>query len=363
MATSSAEALVVGAGPVGLFSALSLLDRGVSVDIVDAAGPRLMRGYACGLHSGTLHGFERLGLLRSLRAQAHQVDRLALRNRAGATRWVGLRAAASDYPFMLTLSQSALEDLLEAELAGRGVRVAHNEAVSRVSPRDGFVQVTTESTRPDAAGAAAGRNGRTVREAAFMVGADGYDSTCRKALGIELVEMRPSKVFAVYDFRADLRQCQHEAALSFEGGASAFWPLDENTGRWTLELNEGFADEPSLDQLRCLLRQRAPWFAPAPEQLCWSAVAEFENRVARRFGNGRTWLAGDAAHCTTPIRFQSMNRGLYEAEELAALIAAALHGAERQPGAFARFDGEQQLVWRNLMGIGRAAAEPWLETG
>jgi len=244
MATSSAEALVVGAGPVGLFSALSLLDRGASVEIVDAAGPHLMRGYACGLHPGTLHGFERLGLLRSLRARAHQVDRLALRNRAGATRWLGLRAVGSDYPFMLTLKQGALEDLLEAELAERGVWVAHNEAVRRVSPRDGFVQVTTESTRPDAAGVAAGRTGQTVHEAAFVVGADGYDSTCRKALGIELVEMRPPKVFAVYDFCADLRQWQHEAALSFDGGAAAFWPLDENTGRWTLELNEGLQTSP-----------------------------------------------------------------------------------------------------------------------
>jgi len=54
-----------------------------------------------------------------------------------------------------------------------------------------------------------------------------------------------------------------------------------------------------------------------------------------------------------------MNQGLYEADELSSLIAAALHGVTRQLGAFERFDGERQLVWRSLMGIGHAAAEPW----
>ena len=77
--TSNLEALVVGGGPVGLFSALSLLERGVSVRVIDSGGPRLMRGYACALHPGTLDRLERLGVLPEISDQAHCVDRLAIR--------------------------------------------------------------------------------------------------------------------------------------------------------------------------------------------------------------------------------------------------------------------------------------------
>jgi len=349
------DVFVAGAGPVGLFSALSLLERGVSVDIVDALGPHLVRGYACGLQPGVLPRFDRLGLLRPLLAQAHRIDRLALRGRSGATCWVSFDRLRGDYPFMLTLRQSALEELLENALAQRGVRVARHQTLQGISPRDGRVQVTIASTHPARSEPRLGPPQRTTRESAFVIGADGSFSACRKALGIDLVELRPPRVFAFYDFHADLSRCQREASISLDGGAAAFWPLDERSGRWTFELNEGFADEPSLGQLRQLLRERAPWFVPVPEQLCWGAVAEFESRVARRFGNGRTWLAGDAAHCATPIGFQSMNQGFCEADDLAGLIAATLRG-ERLVGAFAEFERAHQALWRRLMGVGQVAA-------
>src|SRR6187431_792869 len=148
MAIGNTETLVVGAGPVGLFAALALLERGVSVEIIDALGARLVRGYACGLQPGVLQRFDRLGLLLPLLAQAHRIDRLAIRDRAGAARWVVFERLRADYPFMLTLSQSALEELLERKLARRGVRVARQQALRHIAPRDGRVQATTVSTRP-----------------------------------------------------------------------------------------------------------------------------------------------------------------------------------------------------------------------
>jgi 2-polyprenyl-6-methoxyphenol hydroxylase-like FAD-dependent oxidoreductase len=100
-----------------------------------------------------------------------------------------------------------------------------------------------------------------------------------------------------------------------------------------------------------LLRERAPWFEPKPEQLCWGAIAPFEQWLVPRFGQGRIWLAGDAAHSTSPIGFQSMNRGFCEAGELARLIAAVLYDADPGEQGFERFERAQRSEWRRLFGL------------
>jgi 2-polyprenyl-6-methoxyphenol hydroxylase-like FAD-dependent oxidoreductase len=347
------EALVVGAGPVGLFSALSLLEQGVSVRVIDSGGPPLMRGYACALHPATLDRLDRLGLLPAIADQAHSVDRLAIRRPVNAVHWVPLDRRNGRYSCFLTLQQGPLEEILEHALEQRGLRVARLEEVTRLCPRDGFVRVTTaragRSLEP--VSAARGVPSETVWDSAYVIGADGHNSFCRRALGIEMLELRPTRVFGIFDFAAELGGYERQASICFgPDGAAAFWPLGKTLGRWTFELRDGLANPPSLDLLQSLVRARAPWFSSRPEQLCWGEVVEFEERLVRRWGNGRVWLAGDAAHCTTPIGFQSMNQGFRESDALSVLISRALSGHGRL-GAFARFDKAQRAEWRHLVGV------------
>jgi 2-polyprenyl-6-methoxyphenol hydroxylase-like FAD-dependent oxidoreductase len=351
--TSNLEALVVGGGPVGLFSALSLLERGISVRVIDSGGPRLVRGYACALHPATLDRMERLGVLPEISDQAHCIDRLAIRHSRAAVHWVPLDRRNGGYCCSLTLQQGPLEDILARALERRGVRVARREEVTRLSPRDGFVQVTTaRAERPlEPANVARGARVETVEDAAFVIGADGHNSFCRRALGIDMLELRPTRVFGIYDFASDLSGYEREAAICFgPDGAAAFWPLGKNLGRWTFELRDGLAEPPSLARLQTLVRERAPWFSPLPELVYWGEVVQFEERVVRRWGNGRVWLVGDAAHCTTPIGFQSMNQGFREADALSVLVSEAVQGAGRL-GAFARFERDVRAEWLRRVGV------------
>jgi 2-polyprenyl-6-methoxyphenol hydroxylase-like FAD-dependent oxidoreductase len=103
--------------------------------------------------------------------------------------------------------------------------------VTGLEQRHGLVRVTSQAKLPVAernAGAPAHRLGGApvVNDASFVIGADGYLSLCRRALGVDLFDCRPSKAFAVFEFMADLSDHEHEACVSFSGGAaSAFWPL------------------------------------------------------------------------------------------------------------------------------------------
>ena len=92
----------------------------------------------------------------------------------------------------------------------------------------------------------------------------------------------------------------------------------------------------------------------------------FERRLARRFGKGRVWLAGDAAHVTSPLGNQSMNAGLQEASTLVARMAAAI-GAKTVDEPLREYGREREREWHKLLGVNvrfdlLPHAAPWLAT-
>jgi 2-polyprenyl-6-methoxyphenol hydroxylase-like FAD-dependent oxidoreductase len=324
----TAETLVVGGGPVGLFAALCLHERGVQVRVSDAQWRRPVRGYACGLHAATLAAFNEVGLLPQLLQVGHHIERIAI-YRATERETANLDAIGGSSPHVLTLRQSDLEDILVDALERRHVPISWCHEVTQLTLGDGVVRITEQHRRqPTGIESAPPTERRAVlgdtRQADYVIGADGYHSACRRALGIELVGSRPPEVFAVCEFLADL-------------------------SGWTFQVQDHFDEAPSLATLRHWIRERAPWFEPIPRQLCWGALADFPQRVARRFGSGRIWLAGDAAHCTSPLGFQGLNRGLCEAGELATIIADTGHGTSRRVRPFELFELEQQREWKRLI--------------
>lgn len=352
------EACVVGGGPVGLFAAACLHARDVPVRVVDAEWGRPVRGYACALHPETLRLFEGLGLMPALQDHAHRVDRLFVSRSSERVAVADFRSLGGAFPHVLTLRQSDLQDLLTEELARRSVEVSSRQEVTHLALLDDYVNTTTVPNTVVSGGSAAPREAQLnadpiVRRADYVIAADGYQSTCREALGIIMLDLRRSEAFAMFEFEADLGSFEHEAHLVVGADSvSAFWPLGATLGRWTFQLTQGLDATPSLDMLVDLLRVRAPWFRPRPEQVCWSGVAHFERLIADRFGAGRIWLAGDSAHVTSPIGFQNMNRGFVEASELARVIGNEFDGREPACFGFERFEREQRAEWRRLLGAG-----------
>ena len=76
----------------------------------------------------------------------------------------------------------------------------------------------------------------------------------------------------------------------------------------------------------------------------------FERRLARSFGSGRVWLAGDAAHVTSPFGGQSMNGGLFEVHDLTSRIAACSNG---QCGTddLEHYGRAGRREWHKLLGV------------
>jgi 2-polyprenyl-6-methoxyphenol hydroxylase-like FAD-dependent oxidoreductase len=141
-------------------------------------------------------------------------------------------------------------------------------------------------------------------------------------------------------------------------------PLAGQRVRWGFQLMEGLDQAADVGRLRELLARRAAWFDDRPERIDWGTVTQFERRLVRRFGKGRVWLAGDAAHVTSPLGGHSMNVGLIEAHQLVNRIVET-STTQRGVSPLERYELERQREWHKLLGVNVSFqllphAPPWL---
>jgi 2-polyprenyl-6-methoxyphenol hydroxylase-like FAD-dependent oxidoreductase len=215
------------------------------------------------------------------------------------------------------------------------VRVVRRELVTLGSPADYSEWEPVESS---------------IVRASFVIGADGYDSRVRGALGIEPVNVGGMEAFAIFESSSVE---EGEAALHLcydDASSSVMLPLPGGRVRWCFQVRAGLDAQPDGGRLRALISERAGWYASSVGDVVWGTTMHFERRLARRFGRNRVWLAGDAAHVTSPLGGQSMNAGLIEAYELAGAMARAIHTGNVHDN-LAAYESERTREWHKLLGV------------
>src|SRR5690606_22973556 len=115
------EVLVIGAGPIGLFSALTLARRGVDVEIIDQEWRAAAHSYALALHPSSLLLLEEVGLIEEVLDQAYQVHAIGLYDSNDRKAEVRLSDLETKYPFVAVMPQSVIESLLVEALDRSGV--------------------------------------------------------------------------------------------------------------------------------------------------------------------------------------------------------------------------------------------------
>jgi 2-polyprenyl-6-methoxyphenol hydroxylase-like FAD-dependent oxidoreductase len=118
--------------------------------------------------------------------------------------------------------------------------------------------------------------------------------------------------------------------------------------RYAFQLTAAPPGMPDRTVLKDLLSVRMPWHKNIPEHVEWSGVRSFGRRVVDRFGKGRVWLAGDAAHATSPLGVQSLNVGLHEARELAATLADCIRAESPDP-LRSHYEVKRRAEWNRLL--------------
>jgi 2-polyprenyl-6-methoxyphenol hydroxylase-like FAD-dependent oxidoreductase len=308
--------VVVGAGPTGLALAGELAVGGAECLVLERrAGPRTGSRAIC-LHARSME-------MLDLRGQAEAFARAGLplaRFPLGLPRaWISFRHLDSDFPYLLDIPQSQIEELLGAWARRAGARVEWSRQVISLDQDDGEVRVTCADG--------------TVERAAYVVACDGAHSLVRESLRIPFPGApNPGSVILADLFLDGLPAGEAYGDLS-ERGVLLVLPFRDGSVRAIL-YDYARAEVPTTEPVT--LSEVAAGLRAitgrdlGPRDMYWQGRYRSESRQAARYRSGRVFLAGDAAHTHSPAGAQGLNTGLQDAMNLGWKLAAELAG--RAPG-------------------------------
>src|SRR5262245_55468536 len=236
-----AEVLVVGAGPVGLLTALLLAEAGVAVKIIDEEARTATHSYACALHPYSLKLLERAGLAAEALRLGRRIESIAFYEGQSRRADIRLSELGGDFPFVLVLPQSALEDLLQNALVQKaGIKVEWNHRLADLKTQGDRVLGTIDQLHETMTGYVVPHEWvvkHTVQtSAAFLIGADGHNSLVRQRLGINYERLQGPEVFAVYEFTSNFKPGPEMCVVLDEKTSDVLWPISDGRFRWSFQL-------------------------------------------------------------------------------------------------------------------------------
>jgi len=352
------QVLVTGAGPVGLVAALSLAERGVDVQVIDKEWRGSSHSYALALHPASLRLLDRLGVADELVKKGRRLERMAFYEGDDHVGALNLTEQDKKFPFLLVAPQSALEQALESQLKKRRVRLLWNHQLLSLESGGDAVDAKVALMEKYSTGYPVTHTEWMVAKeidvhAGFVVGADGYHSRVRKAIGSRYEHLGEGETFSVFEFPCPVDLGPEARAVLRDDSLNILWPLDGQRARWSFQIDPDSQPEPSLATLNNFIRDRAPWFGAKVEEIYWHTTVMFERRLADPFGSGRVLLAGDSGHITGPVGAQSMNIGMREADDLAGISAAILQEGKGLD-LLERYRHERSTEWRRLLDPGKS---------
>jgi 2-polyprenyl-6-methoxyphenol hydroxylase-like FAD-dependent oxidoreductase len=344
------DVLIVGGGPVGLFTAILLAQAGVEVEVLERRTERSSHSRAIGIHPPALAALERAGVADALIAAGVRIPGGIARSRGQTVAELSFARLPGRHRYVLAIPQEQTERILAerlADLAPNALR--RGETVEAVHDVGAAVVTVTD---------------RGTHRSALLIGADGARSTVRSAAGIRAGVRPYPDAYVMGDF-PDTTGDGSTAALYLEpGGIVESFPLPGSVRRWVVRM-PALLEDPTAEAVAGLVAERTGVPVDTRNNTMLSSFA-VRRRIADRFIQGRVALIGDAAHEVSPIGGQGMNLGWLDAAQLVPLVVASLAGTDVGLG-LRRFNDERRRAALaasrqahiNMM-LGRPLPSSWL---
>jgi 3-(3-hydroxy-phenyl)propionate hydroxylase len=322
----SNRVLVVGAGPVGLITALGLASKGVPVTVIERESALTQDLRAGSFHPPTMEMMAPLGITERFLKIGIQVPRWQIRDRdtgVVAEFDLGLLSDITPYPYRFHCEQFKLTPIAY-DLLRQYPHVAVRFSTGFESAVQTNDKVIATVTTP---------GGSETIEAAWLVGADGGRSNVRKTMEVDFPGHTWPDRFLVTGTRYDLAPHGYtpNAYIADPECFSAIFqmPYDRPPGLWRVLFSitdPNISDETlmapdNVERLMQGLVQRNERY-----DIVHTGIYKVHQRVATTFRKGRMLLAGDAAHVNNPLGAMGLNGGIHDACNLYPKLAAVFNG-------------------------------------
>jgi 2-polyprenyl-6-methoxyphenol hydroxylase-like FAD-dependent oxidoreductase len=358
------DILIVGAGPTGLTLAIDLARRGVRSTLIEqkerpAFLPKMER-----INARSMEIYRRMGLAPKIRAAGLRPD------------------CPMDVYVMLALTEPPLLHLSYPSVAEAQANTqATNDGTLPLEPYQLISQYTLEpllksiaetmpaitlrygceflSLRQDAEGVTARVQttaGATAEiRASYLVGCDGGASPVRKELGIALSGEGNLLALRQALFRCDElfdrlpigKGPGHGRHYHVADDKATFLIMQDSTRHWTLH-----AMVESDEEMKTAFESTVG--IPVKYEMLSCAPWRQNLLLADRYGKGRIFLAGDAAHLVIPTGGLGMNSGVGDATDLSWKLAATVNGWGG-PNLLKSYETERRQIGDRNVGASRYA--------
>lgn len=345
---------VIGAGPVGLVTALGLVHHGVPVVIFEEDGELSLDTKAGTVLTRTLEVLYRYGALGDVLDASLRVDEIGEIDRGTNDPTLSVRTGDltedTRFPFVINIPQHHLEPVLRSALQARAAGALHmgHRLTSFVQQPD---HVELHLDTPE---------GEATARASYLLACDGGRSRVRECLDIAVEGSTFPERYMLVDLSVDLDvdNPRDYPYLAYFSDPDEWMILVRQPHCWRFLFPLGpDQQEPGKEELR----DKALRFIGDVDDISvlGTNVYQVHHRVAGRWRDGRVFLLGDAAHLITPMWALGLNTGVLDASNLPWRLAWVLRGwadeslldgyeAEQAPVAV-RGSGEMAAAARDYM--------------
>lgn len=334
---------IVGAGPVGLITALRLASFGCP-SVVLECDPALRKqgSKACLIQGDVLEVLDKVGCGETIATEGvtWNVARTYIRNREIRAQHFPDRPGfgpfinISQYRIEQVLLERALrEPLIELRWSHRIVGAEQDEAGVRLRVRAADAEQTLTFD--------------------YVVACDGVHSVMRGFLDVAWTGYTHQDRFLITDIKAKLPLAKerhfHYDPWFNRGRQLVMHPQPADVWRidWQLPPDADIDRERRTGQLDARIRQV---IGDVPYEIDWLSTYRFHQRVVERFVVDRVLFAGDAAHALPPYGSRGMNSGIQDADNLAWKLAAVVNGTA-PPGLLASYHVERYAAARENLRV------------
>ncbi|KAF8902427.1 FAD binding domain-containing protein [Gymnopilus junonius] len=329
--------LISGAGPAGLILALSLAKQGIPVRIIDKViGPKLGRKGTGITVTRSLEVYRLLGALPDILSLATGVPVMRQYDPADPTKIsnivsVPVKESTPQIPYMnsVILGQTYQERIFTSHLEKLGISVEFGSELRSFKQTDDFV--TGEIVRR-----VNGQEFAQEFKTPWFIGTDGAHSIVRKTLGLSFLgETREDDNFVIADVKLKgQKETQRPEAGSEWGEPSTKMARLLGSGQ-----DDGIAQlimvgaqldaakvsanrESIIEGFYDITGRRDIAF----EEVVWFSRYRPNIRMVDQVRVGRALIAGDAAHCHSPVGGQGLNSGIQDSFNLGWKLALVYKG-------------------------------------
>jgi 3-(3-hydroxy-phenyl)propionate hydroxylase len=334
---------IVGAGPVGLTTALGLAHYRIPFLLFEDEDRLSTETKAGTTLSRSLEIWRRFGVVASVLQRSMRVDEIGdidrQTNEPRHTVRLSVLVSETRFPFAINLPQQDMEPALAAPVADR-LHLSHRLVGFEQKSDRVLLHIKTPS-------------GEKTVEACYLLGCDGGRSTVREQLGIPVEGQSLPVKYSLVDLEVDLdiANPRDYPYLAYFSDAKEWMILVRHPHCWRFLFPlPPDRQEPTAAELRGKVLS---FIGDAKNvRVVGKVTYQVHHRVANQWRSGRVFLMGDAAHLITPMWALGINTGLLDCSNLCWRLAWHLRGWADE-SVLDAYEREQKPV--ALLGAGEMA--------